>query len=119
MSKLVSLVNAQVMEFDPNGAYPGVAQNTLLEACGLIGHWMSVSDDPSLVKRVEDNYQFGIYWMDGGTVDETGKYKYPGDPALNPIVKWETDTEIAYMYEYAMMAFVNKATKETRVTRVD
>jgi len=102
---------------DPNSKFPNVSPIHLLELCGLIPAW--VSDDPELSfqEQVIGSYGFPAQAITGSVVDADGTYRYPGDPLLHPIAKWQRGGEVMYMYEYAVVAFIKDGV--TFVTRVD
>lgn len=102
---------------DPLNRFMDVDPQRLIEACGLIPHWIDVTNEDSFQKQIDDNYGFGLYEMNGGEVGEDGVYRYPEDPDLYPYLKWERDGEVAYMYSHAIMSFVKDG--RVFVTRVD
>jgi hypothetical protein len=104
-------------EVDPTDHFSDVEPEYLVDACGLIPYWIDVTTEDSFQKQVDDNYGFGLFEMKGGEVDANGVYRYPEDPDLFPLVKWERDGEVAYMYQYAIMSFIKDG--EVFVTRVD
>lgn len=111
---------------DPNGHYKSfnVPNERLIAACGVIPEWIMegyLLGETDMYQAIYDRYGFPMCDMTGGAVNNSdeGIYKYPGDPELHPIVRWESDTQVAFMYEHAIMSFVDKATQVVRVTRVD
>lgn len=104
---------------DPTDHYTDVDPNKLVEAGGLIVAWIDVTDPTPFQEQVLRNYPFGMYEFEDSTVDEDGVYtdKYPEDPPMHPILKWERDGETAYMYQSAFMSFIKDGV--TFVTRVD
>lgn len=112
---------------DPTESFTGVPTVNLINACGLIPAWIQEAavieeqyQPESLWDFVAECYGFPMTEMpEGSTVDADGTYRYPGDPALAPLIKWATDKEFIFMYQYAIMAFVSRETGKIRVTRVD
>jgi len=114
------------IHLDPTGAFAKATPEALLDACGYVALWMheaQVIEDEhqpeSLWDYIDECYGFPMCLMSGGSIDENGIYNYPGDPALPPVAKWITDNEMIYMYQYAILAFVDRKTGVARVTRVD
>ena len=64
-------------------------------------------------------YGFPLNEMNGGHVTSEGKYVFRGDPDLYPLAKYETETQVCYQYDYAIIAIVSKATGSLFVTRMD
>lgn len=102
---------------DPNNKFPGVDSQNLLGFCGLIPGW--IRDDPTLSfqEQVIGSYGLPAPEMTGGVLDADGCYRYPDDPPLHPIVKWQRGEEVMYMYDLAIVSFVKDGV--TFVTRVD
>jgi hypothetical protein len=111
---------SEYAKLDPMGKFKDVDPRQLIEMVGLIQYWIDLYDDRSFKQQVEDNYGFGPLhrFSSDSTVDSDGVMKYPGDPDLYPIAVWHRDGETAYMYQYAIMAFV-MADGDAFVTRVD
>lgn len=111
---------------DPNGFFKDkeVPTENLIEAAGIIPEWIFqgyLLGETDMYESINTRYGFPMCDMSGGTVNNSdeGIYKYPGDPELHPIVRWENDKQVVFMYQYAIMSFIDKATQEVRVTRVD
>ena len=76
---------------------------------------------------VEDGFKTGLdkcygmplYEMTGGHVTSEGKYVSRGDPDLYPLAKYETEKEVCYQYDYAIIAIVGKVAGDLFVTRMD
>ena len=68
---------------------------------------------------LDKGYGFPLNEMTGGHVTSEGKYVFRGDPDLYPLAKYETEKEVCYQYDYAIIAIVSKATGNLFVTRMD
>ena len=112
-------LNSYKVTLDPTGHYTfkmGVSRPRIINSLGFILHWIA-NEERSFQEQVTESYGFPVFEMKGGTVDSDGKYSYPEDPVLAPLCKWERDGEVAYMYEYAIMAFIKDG--KTFMTRVN
>jgi hypothetical protein len=105
---------------DPLKGYDGVKPTKLFEATGLIPYFVQEAalskDGNTTAKEVMDimneAYGFGMgdYNMleNGGEVDDDGRYQYPEDPELVPLVQFELDTGVkVWVYQYALVAVVD------------
>ena len=117
---MLDYVEDEYARIDPLGKFSHVDPHVMMNMLGLVQYWIDLYDERSFKQQVEDAYGFGSLhrFSDTGKVDANGIYRYPGDPELYPIAIWRREGETAYMYEYAIMAFVT-ADGETFVTRVD
>ena len=110
------------VSFDPMGTH-GIVTDELkqraLGACGMLYPWLIQGTQDSMKDRLITAYPFYIGEMKGGTLNEDGSYQYPGDPDLHALVKFETDIELCFVFEYGMVGVINKDTKETWMTRMD
>ena len=68
---------------------------------------------------LDKGYGFPLNEMTGGHVTSEGKYVFRGDPDLYPLAKYETETEVCYQYDYAIIAIVGKVAGDLFVTRMD
>ena len=116
------------IQIDPLEGYEGVKPSKLFEATGLIPYFVQEAafskDGNTTAKEVMDImnecYGFGMgdYNMleQGGTVDAEGRYLYPDDPELVPLVQFELDTGVkVYVYQYALVAVVDPEGNEIMV----
>ena len=112
--------NPMIAIIDPTEHYENVPPERLIEAIGILPHWVDNNDPRSAKEQFQQKYQFGCCEMPGGTVDENGVYNYPEDPPLYPFYSLERDNEMIYFYNYAMVAVVLKdEARTTYVTRMD
>jgi len=104
-------------EFNPTGHFND-DQSYLMEMIGILPHWLAVGDKSLPAKEIFDAaYDFGLFSITGGKIDDNGIFSYPEDPPLYPIAKVIRGKEIIYFYESAIVAIVSK--DETFVTRMD
>jgi len=80
----------------------------LIEACGAIPHWMlewfMEGDKPPIKDWLDDRYKFGLYHMDKAEIGVNGRYTYPEDEPLYPLISIDTGEGIFFMYQYAIVA---------------
>ena len=112
------------INIDPTGHHValGAKRIPMIEACGLVPPWIIESPDyvEPLKPLLEEAYGFGpLYESEESTVNAKGVMSYPGDPDMYPLIRMERQDEVFYMYEYAMVAIVNKTTGESFVSRMD
>ena len=81
-------------------------------------HYGNVVED-GFKTGLDKGYGFPLNEMTGGHVTSEGKYVFRGDPDLYPLAKYETETEVCYQYDYAIIAIVGKVAGDLFVTRMD
>ena len=98
----------------------GVADEDVIQACGLILPWVrnALLDKP-LQPQLEEQYGFPVIEMTGGTIHENGLYSYPEDPDLKPLVQVirPKTGETFWQYDYGIIAIRSPA--GDYVTRMD
>jgi|TARA_R100001463_G_scaffold134796_1_gene197345 hypothetical protein len=83
-------------------------EREIAELLGFIAE-ESEEEEESLVDFMRDKYGWGLFEMKGGSVSDSGVYKYPEDPDLHWIAKVDTSkddskVEYSYIYPYAIVA---------------
>lgn len=108
------------LQIDPHGKFPA-SPNAILEACGLLPHWLleGLQNGEPAKDALISRYQFYFGPMEGGKILPDGRYEYPDDPYLYPLVKVEHGDEIIYFYQYAIVGVINTQTGEQWITRMD
>lgn len=82
----------------------------LIEACGLIPHWVveyAMEGDRNGIKdHLDKAYGFGLYHIEKGEIDKDGyTYRYPEDEPLKPLISMNLGDEgLLLMYQYAIVA---------------
>jgi len=104
---------------DPRNKHPHLSDHQLLESCGLLKIWLVEGEQPTLKERLLASYAFYSGPMEGGTITAEGVYSYPQDPDLYALIKFETDEEFCFVFEYGIVGIVNKISGDTWVTRMD
>ena len=91
-----------------------------LDACGYIPSWVADGDYTNypLQEALDLQYNFGLFEIEGGTVNKEGIFQYEGDPDQYPLIKMNRGAEILFMYPHAIVAIVNEK-GETFITRMD
>ncbi len=107
------------IETDPLSKYQGVDDYKLMNACGILTQWLVYGTDDSLQRRLLDEYAFYNGPMTGGTLSREGLYQYPEDPEMYALVKFESDTEICFVFDYGIVGIFFKETGDTWITRMD
>lgn len=102
---------------NPTGAYPKTTPGSLIEACGLIPHFVShvvehVLDKQATAKEfaeaVDNLYGYGgLDYPFDGTIDDYGNYVTKEDPKLKPYVRMTNLGVDVYIYPYAIVGFVD------------
>ena len=92
-------------------------EDEMLVLCGLPLYWALNWDGKGLLKdHLEASYGFPLLEMTGGQIVE-GKYKYPEDPDLPPLVKVAIHGCTYLQYDYGIVAIITGDT--TFVARMD
>lgn len=116
------------VKVDPLKDYTKVNPLRLIEACGIIPQFVNYAADTgaedaqAFMDLMSEAYGFGLSgnMLDhGGAVSPEGKYTYPEDAPLYPLVEWRTPEGITvWVYEYAIVA-VRDSKDNTVMTRMD
>lgn len=93
------------VQFDPLDKFPNVPQARLVEACGILPHFV-LTDDAPIRANLEHCYQFGIHESSGGSIDPDGMYHFPGDPDLAPMAVIRKGEERMFIYRSAIVAIL-------------
>lgn len=127
-------MNQYTLSYDPfKKLYESVAPIEIWESCGLLTHFAieSFRNPQPLYETMLEQYGFPADPIAGGTINETGVYRYPGDPDLYPVMVMEqeerlpdpddvtapTATRTLFFYRYALIAI--RENGQTIVTRMD
>ena len=115
--------------FDPLKRFPNATKQALVEACGLIPYFVleaaTVAPEGAagVLEAMNNAYGFAIgINLTGGTVSDEGVYRYPEDPDLYPIARFDVDGPegaIASVFIYQCAIVAVRDNKETLVTRMD
>ena len=118
--------NGIAVTVDPLNGYPEAKPRALFDATGLIPYFVAEASEEETAKTalatMNQVYGFGLgddYNMldHGGKVDHDGRYKYPGDPELVPLVQFETTYVTVWVYEYGLVAVTDG--QDTIMQRMD
>ncbi len=115
---------------DPNGAFKGIRPSKLLESIGLIPYFVqdtamcTPESAEEAYKIMGECYGFPMSPLEG-TLSDKGTYSYPGDPDLEPLVKFtmldtkgnKGGTIEILVFQYAFVAV--RDTESTLMTRMD
>lgn len=115
------------IELDPAHNFRNVSATHLLNACGLIPHWIIAfvaehpDSDRPLQDVVDEEYGFGLYEFDSMDINddmELVSLTYPDDEPFKPFLKVSFKGAHLIQYDCGMLAFVSPA-GELFVTRAD
>lgn len=113
----------KTFKIDPLKKYEEYSDSYIMEWCGILPHWIAEAEEEkgAMSAALDANYPFGLpAYNFEGTVLENGTYQSKDDPDLFPLMRLENEAEIAFIYEYAIVAIVDKETKEpTLIKRFD
>lgn len=112
-------MNKLTATFDPNSAFPQARNAQLLEACGFIPGWIVENPELSFRDALDQNYAFagGFQPFDGPSLDAQGRFTYPGDPPLNPLLELTRGDEVLRQYQYGLVALTTG--DKTEFARLD
>lgn len=103
------IVNGIRWMLDPLKQYDGAAPQAIVEACGLLPHFLQATDDARAVPQFKARYQFGANWNDGpGKVQPDGTFTYPEDDDMAPYLVAELHGDRIYIYPHALVSVVTK-----------
>lgn len=112
----------------------GVGVGKIVDATGLVFNWVveAVSADVSLREHLKKRYAYPMFCTslsEKETVDEFGVYTYKcetneegvvePDEVYYPLIQAETSKDVLFMYQHALVVFIDQETKETTVGRID
>ena len=107
---MVGLVGIWLEEYSRGNMLEAMLSDEEREFAELLGFIAEESEEEeSLVDFMRDKYGWGLFEMKGGSVSDSGVYKYPEDPDLHWIAKVDTSKdpskiEYSYIYPYAIVA---------------
>jgi hypothetical protein len=113
------------VNWDPSGVYPeitreylGILPEFFIHATQALGEDHTLD---SLTEAMDEVYGFGGFqYPFGGTVADSGAYKSPEDPDLQPYATIAyLDRFTMYCYPYAITAIRDNDTGETKIGRFD
>lgn len=82
------------------------------EMMGMVSGWISEGNPEPAAKQIDAMYRHGGGWhpLQGWQLvdKQTGKMKYPGDPALLPIASAKLREERIFAYPHAWFCVVQK-----------
>ncbi len=118
------------ISYDPQGTYKGIAQGSLMAACGMIPFFVQeVALSDPLEAEEAFTMMLEAYGYGGdnslengkGKVLKDGTYTFPGDPDLSPYVSFEINGEKdkveILVYPYGFVCVRDAA--NTYFTRMD
>ena len=114
-----------VTTFDPNGAFEGVENERLLDACGIIPMFFftAIQEGPETAQELHSamcrEYGFGDYVWVGAEINENGTYvsEYEEDPDLEPYMSMVNGPLSLYIYQYGIIGVTGP--DGTIVSRMD
>lgn len=90
-----------------------------IDHLGYIPQFLNEDDPRSAIEQIHQNYISGWNEFKGFEVNpETGRMKYPGDPAYTPIAKAKFHDETLYFYQHAWFTVI-KADGSIHTARLD
>ncbi len=107
---MVGLVGVWLEQYSRGNMLEAMLNDEEREFAELLGFIAEESEEEeSLVDFMRDKYGWGLFEMKGGSVSDSGVYKYPEDPDLHWIAKVDTSKdpskiEYSYVYPYAIVA---------------
>ena len=107
---MVGLVGVWLEQYSRGNMLEAMLNYEEREFAELLGFIAEESEEEeSLVDFMRDKYGWGLFEMKGGSVSDSGVYKYPEDPDLHWIAKVDTSKddskiEYSYIYPYAIVA---------------
>ena len=107
---MVGLVGVWLEQYSSGNMLEAMLNDAEREFAELLGFIAEESEEEeSLVDFMRDKYGWGLFEMKGGSVSDSGVYKYPEDPDLHWIAKVDTSKddskiEYSYIYPYAIVA---------------
>lgn len=106
-------------DLDPNQAFPQAAPIDLIKACGYIPGWIMSNPDLPMRDALDTNYAFagGFQPFDGPSLDAQGRFLYPGDPPLDPLLVLTRGNETLRQYKYGLVALTTG--DKTEFARLD
>lgn len=131
----VKEIAGSVFTIDPHNTYNN--DSACLEACGLLLEWLAEAaefgDDPEeghvfLHEALAESYPYHMGWTEcrAGAPDQAdvrgGRFCYPGDPELNPLLSVVRGGEEIYIYPHAIVVVVlddGQSAREVKWTRMD
>jgi hypothetical protein len=116
----IKIMNKRVAE------QPNISEY-LESVLGYIPDWLSQPESQMLpaAEAINVNYQHGGGWhsFEGFLLSNNGSLRYPGDPILHPIVKYERTygdrEEIIYQYNHGWVAVTDPEHSTLDVSRID
>ena len=112
------------VNWDPSGVYPEITRDYLGILPEFFIHATQGSGGATLeqvTRAMDEIYGYGGFqYPFGGTVAESGVYRSPDDPDLQPYATIAfRDRFTMYCYPYAITAIRDNDTGETRIGRFD
>jgi hypothetical protein len=110
---MVGLVGVWLEQYSKGNMLEAMLNDEEREFAELLGFIAEGSEEEeeeeSLVDFMRDKYGWGLFEMKGGSVSDSGVYKYPEDPDLHWVAKVDTSKddskiEYSYIYPYAIVA---------------
>jgi hypothetical protein len=107
---MVGLVGVWLEQYSRGNMLEAMLNDEEREFAELLGFIAEKSEEEeSLVDFMRDKYGWGLFEMKGGSVSDSGVYKYPEDPDLHWIAKVDTSKdpskiEYSYIYPHAIVA---------------
>ena len=107
---MVGLVGIWLGEYSMGNMLEVMLDDEEREIAELLGFIAEESEEEeSLVDFMRDKYGWGLFEMKGGSVSDSGVYKYPEDPDLHWIARVDTSKdpskiEYSYIYPHAIVA---------------
>lgn len=131
----VKEIAGSVFTIDPHNVYNN--DMACMETCGLLLDWLwdaaEFGDDPEeghvfLHDALAESYPYHMGWRECrvGAPDQAdvrgGRFCYPGDPELSPLLSVKRGSEEIYIYPHAIVAVVlddEQPIREVKWTRMD
>ena len=113
------MINNVKMNVDPAHHYGPDMRRELIEACGIIPQFVFGTHD-TMAKNMEENYEYFLGdWKQGdATIDEEGRFCFPGDPPLVPLMSIVCNDEVVFIYSHAIVAVIKEG-EPMKWTRMD
>lgn len=80
------------------------------EHLGFLPGYLHEDDPATAAEQLNEGYSFAGGWrpQEGFTLTDKNALLYPGDPPLKPIAEAKLRDETVYLYDYAIVAVVQK-----------
>ena len=111
-----------LITYDPNNKYSHLSPQYFHERFQFLASWIAHKPkEQNILECIKENYPYFHAWdSNEAKIDSLGKYSYPGDPDLWPMMLAKDNNEYTLLvYEYDIACFHNSKTGEDLMCRLD